>query len=304
MWKLENYPYIYNKQDYLILENGVSIGRKTGIRVHVNGNSSVIDRYNGYKRDLNYARKRITHYMVDKKLCLRVIKEDIRTNNVWQKPTEVTVEVFGADKDKSTIENNIGHLLRNLFDKFGFNKNNVVFSGESYKLNKNRIINIATQDYRKLAKVIETINDTLIPLGHVLKDYCFQNVVSVERDGTGLGHWDLVRLGFEGDMYYLNNIGCGDNKKTILLYLQRFVDRRINNINKLKPINYVCYYNDNQKYLAEMFGYLADAKVFKDNGRFFTGCKVRYLKDRGKLLYVGDLGKKESIRHFCSKWLV
>lgn len=81
------------------------------------------------------------------------------------------------------------------------------------------------------------------------------------------------------------------------------MDRRINNINKLKPIEYVCYYNDKQKHLAEMFGYLANAEVFKDNGRTMPSADITKYKAQGKLLYIGDIGIKETIKHFCVTWL-
>ncbi len=115
MWKLEEYPHIFNKQDYLIFNDGTPIPKKVNLRVHVNGNSSVVDRYNAYKNDLKYARKRITHYMIDSKLCIRVIKEDFQTNNVWQNPTDITLEVFGANHNNAKIEEITDDMIRSFF---------------------------------------------------------------------------------------------------------------------------------------------------------------------------------------------
>ena len=304
MWQLEEYPHIFTKKDYLIFNDGTPIPKKVNLRVHVNGNSSVVDRYNAYKNDLKYARKRITHYMIDSKLCIRVIKEDFQTFNVWQNPTDITLEVFGADHNKAKIEEITADMLRALFDKFGWDKSRVKFSGESYKLSKERILRLASIGYEKTASVIETCNENLISLGHVLKDYCFPNVTTVEIDGHGLSHWEVIKRGYAGDLYYLSGLGYKDNRQTIISYLRWFVDKRINSLENLKKVEYVCYFNDKQKYLAEMFGYLANASVFKDNGRTMESKDITKHKAEGRLLYIGDIGVKETIKHFCTTWLV
>ncbi|MDU1174217.1 hypothetical protein [Peptostreptococcus anaerobius] len=299
---------IFNKRDY-VFDSYVTRNTSKKNRIFVNfiGDGNVKMRYKEY--DLN--NDLISHYIVDDIYCIRTLGEDLQNKTSWALPHDITIEVLNTTKANiDRLESYLGSLLRLLYDKHGYSSKNVSYRGVIGNVNYNRVISISNEKITNTAEYIFVHNQrpNLLKLGELLKVSSFKKVKNVYIDGNPIGGQELADICFQNKGYYINNINPGNDIEASLNYLRRFIDSRIRSTSKIKNFEYVCYFDDKNKPLAELFGLLCNVRkpVFKDNGKTMPGSEIGRLKDSGKLLYIGAYSQNpaENAVQFINKYLI